>query len=400
MTVSVRTYLTAGVAALTASVMVVAPVQAPPSDAIASPTIQLSAAVQPLVQPVNAAAAVLGLVKDVVQPSPSRPAAALAPAPAVTAAPAPQNAASDFVISAWNFAAYWISYGATLAEYVTNFIPGLGIIGDQAVILTNTLVLPIGDSVVYGLIDPVLNDPLNLSVWVNGLATVGATTVNALVNTGIAEFNYFFGWLIPPLPPLPLPPLPGLPLTATAARSVAATPDAASIPATLLQALGERLGLRNALINEPIGDVAAGAQGLITRTEQALSNVATEVASIPAAVSKTVQGFTGAVEAKVPSDVASAPDLDPANPPALKAVVGAPREAVRAKVRDALTTEPKTLRDSVKAGPTAGGKTVRDSVSKAFDGVQKAGADVAKAVKANQPQPKKSEQDNNDQDNK
>jgi hypothetical protein len=117
-------------------------------------------------------------------------------------------------------------------------------------------------------------------------------------------------------------------------------------------------------------------------------------------VSKTVQGFTGAVEAKVPSDVASAPDLDPTNSPVLNAVAGAPREAVRAKVRDALTTEPKTLRDSVKAGPTAGGKTVRDSVSKAFDGVQKAGADVAKAVKANQPQRKKSEQDNNDQDNK
>ena len=49
-----------------------------------------------------------------------------------------------------------------------------------------------------------VNDPLNLASYVNDAVAVGSTTVNAFINFGIAEFNYFFGWLIPPLPPLPL----------------------------------------------------------------------------------------------------------------------------------------------------------------------------------------------------
>ena len=93
-----------------------------------------------------------------------------------------------------------MSYGVDLAQYALQFIPYGYLIGNQVGIVYDTLVLPISDSVVYDLIIPVVNDPLNLASYVNGLVAVGSTTVNAFINFGIAEFNYFFGWLIPPLP--------------------------------------------------------------------------------------------------------------------------------------------------------------------------------------------------------
>ena len=97
-----------------------------------------------------------------------------------------------------------MSYGVELAQYALQFIPYGYLIGNQIGIVYDTLVLPISDSVVYDLIIPVVNDPLNLASYVNGAVAVGSTTVNSFINFGIAEFNYFFGWLIPPIPPLPL----------------------------------------------------------------------------------------------------------------------------------------------------------------------------------------------------
>ena len=59
MTVSVRSYLTVGVAALAASAVAVAPVHAPAPQSISTAAVRLSAAVQPLVEPANVAAGVL-----------------------------------------------------------------------------------------------------------------------------------------------------------------------------------------------------------------------------------------------------------------------------------------------------------------------------------------------------
>ncbi|MDP9166327.1 MAG: hypothetical protein M3O32_09750 [Actinomycetota bacterium] len=60
---------------------------------------------------------------------------------------------------------------------------------------------------------------------------MGATSINAAINTGIADFNYFFGWLIPPLPPLPL-----AAAKTTAEVAVAATPMANSQPTMTAEA--------------------------------------------------------------------------------------------------------------------------------------------------------------------
>jgi hypothetical protein len=316
--------------------------------------------------------------------------AAAAPGVGAAAAPAPQNAASDFVTSAWNFADYWITYGVDVADYALGFIPGLGFIGDQINIVYDVLISPIGDSVVYGLIDPVLNNPLNPAVWVNGLVIVGSTTVTALVNTGVAEVNYFFGWLIPPLPTLPFPPLPGLPFGVAAQQqtaTLAATTEqpAETTPAGVLEALGQRLGLHNPVAKD-VRNAVATAQGLV-------SDLATARVSISEAVTNATEVLTGAVQQKVPADVATVPDLDPTDAPVLKAVVGAPRKAADGvvaahgaikgavdDVAEAVKNERKAVRDAVKAAPMTVAKTVRDGVSKAVDGVQKAGNGVQKAA--------------------
>jgi hypothetical protein len=125
-----------------------------------------------------------------------------APGLAVAAAPVPLNAASDAIVNAWNTVLPWIDYGVDLTDYVLGFIPGLYLIGDQVSIVYYSLVRPVANSFVVNLVAPVVNDPLNINTWVNGLATLGTVTVNSLINLGINEFNYFFGWLVPPIPPI------------------------------------------------------------------------------------------------------------------------------------------------------------------------------------------------------
>ncbi|HKV22077.1 MAG TPA: hypothetical protein VJR50_23850 [Mycobacterium sp.] len=104
-----------------------------------------------------------------------------------------QNAASDLVNAIYTPVSNTITYGVDVLQAALAPIPLLNIAGDQASILWNVLADPIADSFVYDLIDPVLNQPLNINSYLNGAYDVGATTVNALINTGLAEANYFLG---------------------------------------------------------------------------------------------------------------------------------------------------------------------------------------------------------------
>ena len=150
------------------------------------------------------------------QPAAGTPrAAALPPAPPVTF-----NAASDGIVAAYQAIQYWVDYGVQLSSYVLQFVPFGYQISSQINIFYYNLIRPIANSVVYDLIVPVVNDPLNPASYVNGLITVGQASVTAAINTGIAEFNQFFGWLIPPLPPRPL--------VSTAAVAKASAPEAAT----------------------------------------------------------------------------------------------------------------------------------------------------------------------------
>jgi hypothetical protein len=206
---SVCSYLFARVSAIAAGVIAIPP-SVPAPIPVAAPVHQADV---PLAARIQLAASVRSLVTTA--PNPQHfaaakaaiaridPAASAAPAVQAATAPVPLDAASDWIVSSYQFLRYWVTYGVQLADYVLGFIPFGYLLADQVSIFYYNLGLPISDSIVYSLVVPVVNDPLNPASYVNGLIAVGQTSVNAAINTGIAEFNYFFGWLIPPLPPLP-----------------------------------------------------------------------------------------------------------------------------------------------------------------------------------------------------
>jgi hypothetical protein len=104
------------------------------------------------------------------------------------------NAASDLVNAIYFPVRNTIEFGVTVLQDVLAPIPLVSIVGDQTELLWDSFVAPVADSVVLGLIDPVLNAPLNINSYINGAVTVGSTTVNSLITTGINEVNYILGF--------------------------------------------------------------------------------------------------------------------------------------------------------------------------------------------------------------
>jgi hypothetical protein len=217
MGVSLRSILIAGVSTLAVTSVAVAPVRPVPEPRVTqiSAPVQLSAAVTPLPQPdIASALAEISVIADELDLT-------LAAAD-VTA----QNAASDFVDWVYQGVVEWADYFALeLAPWALGWIPLGNLITDQIYALYPPII-DFTDSIVYDLVDPVLNDPLNLAVWANGLSAVAYTAVASLINAGINEINlvidYFLGWL-PPLPPIP--PWPPFPVSADATADLM-TPQA------------------------------------------------------------------------------------------------------------------------------------------------------------------------------
>jgi hypothetical protein len=200
---SARSHFAAGVTAVAVAATAISPTTPPALQATRpgaiSAEVGLTAAVKPLVPTPLRADQLKTAYDAIVALDPQAATQVANPAAAV----APQNAVSNFIVAAYQAIQPWVDYGVDLAQYVLQFIPFGGLIGAQVNIVYYQLIRPISDSVVYDLIVPVVNDPLNPASYVNGLIAVGGTSVKALINTGIAEANYFLGWLIPPIPPLP-----------------------------------------------------------------------------------------------------------------------------------------------------------------------------------------------------
>lgn len=308
MAVSVPRPLAAGAAALLASALVLTSSPADPvrADAARTERADLAAAVRPLVTE-----------PPVVEPlTPARVADARAliarvdpdaDVPAALAVAAPLNAASDWFTAGYEWLQGWVDYGVNLADYVLQFVPYGYLLGDQISLVYYTTVVPIADSVVYGLIDPVLNDPLNLATWVNGFAAVATTTVASLINLGIAEFNYFFGWLIPPIPPIgPL-----------AAPEALAVPEAEFAPAERLVAS------ETAVVEDDLGDAVAPVAGEATAgpVDEATAGPVDEVTGLPVAVESEVSAVEP-VAVEVPAADVTAPEVEPAG---AESTVDAPR---------------------------------------------------------------------------
>ncbi|KDF01024.1 hypothetical protein Y900_019325 [Mycolicibacterium aromaticivorans JS19b1 = JCM 16368] len=214
MTVSVRSYLTAGIAAAVVGAVALTPVQPSAPTAMSLDFVRLSAAVQPLVNQVDTAAAAIG-------------------APDVVAAPAQpgahktaqaNNNASDAIDAAYQWALYWGNYFALqLGPYLLGWVPFGYLISDQINIWYPNFTVPVANTVVYDFLDPVVNDFWNPTVWRDGLTAIAQTTLSSLGVVGTQEVAYFWSlqWF-----PIPLPPLPPLPFAALKTPAAAASAGA------------------------------------------------------------------------------------------------------------------------------------------------------------------------------
>lgn len=249
----------AGMAAITATTVMVAPVVTPPArPAISLPDIRsatvrlsslaftprnadvpvspLAALKLPLSPPAAAAAGASTLPRALTPISPLTSAiqpraAALAPtgtaaqpraaSASATASPAVANSITNGIDQAYQFVQYWVDYGVNLAQWGAGFVPVIGgLVSAQIGIVYDNLVRPIANSFVYNLVDPIINDP-SFSNIVNSFGRFGGDIVNSVINLAWAEVRY----ILPPLPPLP-----GLALQAT-------TPADAAASATVHEAL-------------------------------------------------------------------------------------------------------------------------------------------------------------------
>lgn len=136
-------------------------------------------------------------------------------APAAAAAgPAVANSITNGIDQAYQFIQYWVDYGVDLAQWGAGFVPVIGgLVSAQIGIVYDNLIRPIANSFVYNLVDPIINDP-SFSNIVNSFGRFGGDIVNSVINFAWAEARYF----LPPLPPLP-----GVALQATA-DAVGTTP--------------------------------------------------------------------------------------------------------------------------------------------------------------------------------
>lgn len=156
----------------------------PTSPLKRAPISQLATAVQP-----RAAAA----------PSPTPVSTPAQPEAAATPGPAVASSLTNGVDQAYQFIQYWVDYGVDLAQWGAGFVPVIGgLVSAQIGIVYDNLVRPIANSFVYNLVDPILNDP-SFSSIVNSFGRFGSDIVNSVINFAWAEARYF----LPPLPPLP-----------------------------------------------------------------------------------------------------------------------------------------------------------------------------------------------------
>ncbi len=134
--------------------------------------------------------------------------------------PETQNTASDLIDSVYSVTRYWANYVSTeLGPSLINWVPFGYLVSDQILIWYPDFVRPTVDSFVYDFLDPVVDDPLNLTVWVDGVSDIINTAATGVSDAISNEINYIvtLGWF-----PFPLPPAPDLALPGPAPVSVAA----------------------------------------------------------------------------------------------------------------------------------------------------------------------------------
>jgi hypothetical protein len=258
------------------------------------------------------------------------------------------NAASDLVNAIYTPVSNTITYGVGVLNAALAPIPLVNIVGAQADILWNVLADPIADSFVYHLVDPVLNQPLNINSYINGVVSVGTTTVNSLINTGIAEANYFLG----------------IPLAAQASTQKSAEVNASevgAVPSTI-----------KASLNGP-----PAAAGPLTEVTKTLRNVRKEIRANLDAV--TERDSNEGAEAAGNNAGADAAGNEVVRAP------GAVRGAAKKVVADVVNAvgagkTTKTAEDATKA-PTTVAKSIGDTARKVIKNVRQAANEARDTAK-------------------
>ncbi|MGY4649190.1 hypothetical protein [Mycobacterium sp. URHB0021] len=194
----VRSYLTIGVATVTAATIAFVPsVKEPAAVAsdpqvvqVASPPIKLAALVQPSVTATNLPDLVFEWLQRVTVP-PSAGAAFPTPQlPPVVVG----NSVSSVIKNTYNAVEPWVQWGFEVAAYAVGWVPYVGWLAPQINIFYN-----FGEQIVRSITFNVADWIGGQISFVQGLSNVGVDTVNAFIYLANAQLAF---WL-PPLPPIP-----------------------------------------------------------------------------------------------------------------------------------------------------------------------------------------------------
>lgn len=194
-TVSVRSFLAAGLAAATVGSATMTPSQdlgATPTAVIASPQIQLSAALQPLIQPVGVPAAT------------TTPTATEPQASAIGA-----GSAGDVIINVYNYVEPWVAWGFELAQWALSFVPGLWWVA-PGIDMAYFTVEPLVQSLVYSFAYLIDRQP----------SLIGPTIRSGIQQSASNFVQYGIYWIESIVPFPPLPPFPIFPFASVPAASV------------------------------------------------------------------------------------------------------------------------------------------------------------------------------------
>ena len=310
MTVSARSYLATGLAAVTLSAVTVVPMASPRPDVVIMGSLDLTATVSPLIQPLVPAAA------------------AAVPGPTAAATGSP----GDTIINAYNYLEPWVAYGFELADWALGFVPGVWWVS-PAVDLAYFTAEPIVQSLVY-----------SFAFLIDGQAELIGPTLQTGVNEAAANFvTYAFYWFTSLVPLPPFPPFPIFPVAsvAPAAASVAsrAARVASSATAEIETATDVGTEAADAGSTEQSAEAGTTTAESVTTAAEAVTTAAEAPTARPApgrssraqrTAASVAPPMTVTAQTRIDAPTSAAETADPPAAKPVKASGRAARDAARA----------------------------------------------------------------------
>jgi hypothetical protein len=303
MTVSARSYLATGLAAVTLSAVTVVPMASPRPDVVIMGSLDLTATVSPLIQPLVPAAA------------------AAVPGPTAAATGSP----GDTIINAYNYLEPWVAYGFELADWALGFVPGVWWVS-PAVDLAYFTAEPIVQSLVY-----------SFAFLIDGQAELIGPTLQTGVNEAAANFvTYSFYWFTSLVPLPPFPPFPIFPVAsvAPAAASVASRAARVASSATAEIETATDVGTEAAdagSTEQPDAAVTTAAEAGTTAAEAPTARPAPGRSSRAQRTAANVAPpMTATAQTRIDAPTSAAETADPPAAKPVKASGRAARDAARA----------------------------------------------------------------------